>query len=69
MKYLRGNPPKKGAFKMQKILSFERREDFTMKYSSYSDHQIMDILNRAAAGVAILDLCREHGVIRTIFYK
>lgn len=40
-----------------------------MKHSSYSDRQIMDILNRAAAGIAIPDLCREHGMSRVTFYK
>lgn len=40
-----------------------------MKHSNYSDRQIMDILNQATAGVAIPDLCREHGISRATFYK
>lgn len=47
----------------------ERRGDFTMKHSSYSDRQIMDILKEAEAGIAIPDLCREHGMSRAPFYK
>lgn len=40
-----------------------------MKHSSYSDRQIMDILNQAEAGISIPDLCREHGMSRATFYK
>jgi putative transposase len=40
-----------------------------MKHSNYSDRQIMDILNQATTGVAIPDLCREHGMSRATFYK
>lgn len=29
----------------------------------------MDILNQATAGIAIPDLCREHGVSHATFYK
>ena len=29
----------------------------------------MDILNQATAGVAIPDLCHEHGMSRATFYK
>lgn len=38
-----------------------------MKHSNYSDRQIMDILNQATAGVAIPDLCHEHGISRATF--
>jgi putative transposase len=40
-----------------------------MKHSNYSDHQIMEILNKAEAGIGIPDLCREHGMSRATFYK
>jgi putative transposase len=40
-----------------------------MKHSHYSDRQIMEILNHAEAGIAIPDLCREHGMSRATFYK
>ena len=43
--------------------------DFTMKPSRFSDSQIMQILKQAEGGVAVPDLCREHGMSRATFYK
>lgn len=40
-----------------------------MKPSRFSDSQIMQILKQAEGGVAVPDLCREHGMSRATFYK
>ena len=40
-----------------------------MKRSRYSDSQIISILKQAEAGTPVADLCREHGISGTTFYK
>ena len=40
-----------------------------MKKTRYSDAQIMSILKQAESGVAISELCREHGMSSASFYK
>ena len=40
-----------------------------MKTGRYSDAQIMGILKQAESGVAISELCREHGMSNASFYK
>lgn len=40
-----------------------------MKKSRFSDSQIMAALKQAEAGVAVPDLCREHGISSATFYK
>ena len=40
-----------------------------MKNSRYSDSQIIAILKQAEAGTPVPDLCREHGMSSTSFYK
>ncbi len=40
-----------------------------MKKSRFTDGQILAILKQAEAGVAVPDLCREHGVSSATFYK
>tara|TARA_R110000822_G_C15131474_1_gene475163 strand:- start:443 stop:709 length:267 start_codon:yes stop_codon:yes gene_type:complete len=40
-----------------------------MKTSRFSDSQIMAILKQAENGVAVPDLCREHGMSSASFYK
>ena len=40
-----------------------------MKQSKYSEAQIMDILNLAESGVAVADLCGDHGMSTASFYK
>ena len=40
-----------------------------MKNKTYSDSQIMGILNQAEAGVPVAELCREHGIGNSTFYK
>ena len=40
-----------------------------MKKSRFTDSQIMDVLKRAEAGIAVPDLCRELGVSTATFYK
>ena len=40
-----------------------------MKKSKYNDSQIMSILKQAAAGIAVPELCREHGISSATFYK
>lgn len=40
-----------------------------MRKSRYSDSQILAILKQNEAGVAVSDLCREHGMSSAQFYK
>ena len=40
-----------------------------MKKSRFTDSQIMDVLKRAEASIAVPDLCRELGVSTATFYK
>jgi len=40
-----------------------------MKTSQYSESQITNILKQAEAGVAVPELCREHGMSSASFYK
>jgi putative transposase len=40
-----------------------------MKNKTYTDSQIMGILNQAEAGVPVAELCREHGIGNSTFYK
>ena len=40
-----------------------------MKRSKYSESQIMAILKQAEIGAPIPDLCREHNISNSTFYK
>jgi putative transposase len=40
-----------------------------MKKSRYSESQIIQILNEGDSGVPIADICREHGISRSAYYK
>ena len=40
-----------------------------MKKSRFTDSQIMDVLKRAEAGLAVPELCRELGISSATFYK
>jgi len=40
-----------------------------MKMTRYSEPQILAILRQAEGGVAVADLCREHGMSTASFYK
>ena len=40
-----------------------------MKRSRLSDSQIMAVLKQVEAGTPVPNLCREHGVSTTTFYK
>ena len=40
-----------------------------MKKSRYSDSRILAIIKQAESGVPIPELCREHGMSGTSFYK
>ena len=40
-----------------------------MKSSRFSEPQILAILRQAERGVAVPDLCREHGMSTASFYK
>jgi len=40
-----------------------------MKKTRYSEAQIMRILRQAESGVAVSELCREHGMSSASFYK
>jgi len=40
-----------------------------MKMTRYSEPQILAILRQAEGGVAVAELCREHGMSTASFYK
>ncbi|BBE09779.1 ISxac2 Transposase [Mycoavidus cysteinexigens] len=40
-----------------------------MKKSKFSESQIISILNQAEAGSPVPELCREHGMSSSLFYK
>ena len=40
-----------------------------MRKSKYTDSQILAILKQNENGVAVQDLCREHGMSSAQFYK
>lgn len=40
-----------------------------MKRSRCSEEQIIGILRQTEAGIRVLDLCRQHGISDTTFYK
>ena len=40
-----------------------------MKRSRYSESQIIKILKEGESGMPITDLCREHGIGRSTYYK
>jgi putative transposase len=40
-----------------------------MKKSKFSESQIFNMLKQAESGVAVTDMCREHGVSAATFYK
>ena len=40
-----------------------------MKKSRFTDAQIMSVLKQAEGGMAVADLCREHGISGSAFYK
>ena len=40
-----------------------------MRKSRFSDSQIMAILKQNEEGISVPDLCREHGVSSSQFYK
>ena len=40
-----------------------------MKKSTKSEQQILAILKEAEAGVSVVDLCRQHAISQSTFYK
>ena len=40
-----------------------------MKRSNFTDSQIMTILKQAESGIPVPDLCREHNIGKSTFYK
>ena len=40
-----------------------------MKKSRFTDSQILAVLKQSEAGVAVPELCREHGISTATFYK
>ena len=40
-----------------------------MKKSRYTETQIMSVLRQAEGGIAVADLCREHGISNATFYQ
>ncbi|GGF81957.1 hypothetical protein GCM10011402_38230 [Paracoccus acridae] len=40
-----------------------------MKKTRFTEAQIMGVLRQAEGGLAVPDLCREHGISSTTFYK
>lgn len=40
-----------------------------MKASRFTDSQILAILKQAEEGISVIELCREHGIGNSTFYK
>jgi len=40
-----------------------------MRTSRFSDHEIIAVLKQNENGLAVPDLCREHGISSATFYK
>ncbi len=40
-----------------------------MKKTRFSESQIINILKQGEAGVAVADICREHGISKSTYYK
>ena len=40
-----------------------------MRRSKFSDSQIVSILQEAEAGKAVSEICRQHGISTTTYYK
>ena len=40
-----------------------------MKRTKFSEHQIITILKEAESGVKVADLCRQHGMGQSTFFK
>lgn len=40
-----------------------------MKQSKFTESQIIKIVNEADAGVPVADICRQHGISPSTFYK
>ena len=40
-----------------------------MKKSKFTESQIIKIINEADAGVPVPDVCRQHGISTSTFYK
>jgi len=44
-------------------------EEILMRKSRFTEAQIMDILRQVDGGLALADVCREHGISSATFYK
>lgn len=59
------------ASKTRSEVEFSAKEEDSsaIKQSRFSDSQIMAILKQSEKGLAVPDVCREHGISVPTFYK
>lgn len=46
-----------------------RKENFRMRKSRFTESQIVAVLKQVEGGLAVKDVCREHGISENTYYN